>query len=83
MKLKTIIEQSAARMAGVTVEYSQTMDTVCISDDSCEEEDIFMQGDDAVQFINEMNNLYEKIQTLDKDTIALHLALPYVDGIWN
>lgn len=83
MELKDIIEQSAARMAGVTVDYSQTMDTVCIKDDSGRQDDIFMQGDDAVQFLNEMNELYEEVQTLDKDTIALHLANPYVECLWS
>jgi len=81
--LSEIIERTALRMATVTVHVESCMGTVCISDDTGKQNDIFMQGDDASAFISEMNRLYDETGDLTKDTIALYLAEPYAENLWN
>lgn len=66
----------------VDVDYS--FGTVCIKDLLPDpQDDIFMQGEDAEQFIEEVNNLYEKAGNLGLDEAEMFVALPYVENIWN
>ena len=83
MKLQDIIRDTASRMGGVSVNVNTAFGTVAISDDTGKQEDIFMQGDDADRFIDELNKLWEETGDLGKDAIALHLAAPYVENLWN
>lgn len=81
--LAELIQASAHRMTDVTVTVDSAMETVCIQDDDGVQDDIFMQGDDAAQFIDQRDALYEQVQTLGKDVIELHLAGPYAECIWG
>ena len=50
---------------------------------SCKgEDDIFMQGDDARDFLGEMEKISKRCKALDEYTIALALAKPYIECIW-
>lgn len=58
--------------------------TVCIKDLSDDPwDDIFMQGEDASNFIEEVNNLYNRAGNLGLDEAEMYVALPYVETIWN
>lgn len=80
MTLSQIIEATASRMQHVTVHMVTNRGTVTIS--APNEEDIFLQGDDAICFLWQVENLWHATQNLSKTTIALHLAEPYTD-FWS
>ena len=80
MTLSQIIEAAASRMQHVTVHMVTNLGTVTIS--APNEEDIFLQGDDADIFLSEVENLWHVTQTLTRGTIALYLAEPYTD-LWS
>lgn len=75
MELSEIIRAAAARMKDVTVDIDKGMGTVCIIAE--DQEDIFMQGDDADDFINEVEELYEKAGDVTEDECALCQAEDY------
>lgn len=80
-KANKYIVESAYRVyeSGVTVDWDYAFSTVSIN---CEGEDeIFMQGDDADQFIGEINALCKRFPSLDEYTAALALAEPYSECI--
>lgn len=81
--LSQLILDTAQRMQTVTVDVRSIYGTVCISDDKKEQEDIFLQGDDGSAFCSELNRLWNETGDLDKQTIALYLAYPYVQNIWS
>lgn len=83
MTLIEIIEADALYMKDVTVEVVSNYGTVCIKDAKGVQEDIFMQGDDAVEFISQRDLLWEETRVLTKGTIELHLAKSYVDNLWS
>jgi hypothetical protein len=83
MTLTEIILASAARMSDVTVETNSSMETVCISDDTGAQEAIFMQGDEASEFIDQCKALYEDAGDVGMDTIELHVAEAFVECLWN
>lgn len=80
MTLSELVQASAARMAGVTIDIDSAHETVCIS--CADEDDIFMQGDDARSFITEVGSLYEKTGDMSMDDCAALVAEPYTD-IWS
>ena len=82
--IKTIIEQDAAFCADVSVTICRGLPSVTIHDDSeIGNEDIFMQGDDADEFINAFDALVEQAPDVLFADVLKHLALPYVECIWN
>ena len=81
MRIDYILKASAKRMKGVFVDVDSAYGTVCIS--SKGQEDIFMQGDDAEQFIAECEELSERCQCLNMGIIELALAEPYAENLWN
>jgi hypothetical protein len=81
MRLDYILKAAAKRMQGVTVDCDNKLSTVCISSDG--EDDIFMQGDDAVQFIHECELYKHGCKQLDYYIIMLAVAEPYAKSIWN
>lgn len=83
MTLSDIIRADAARMQGVTVTVNSQMETVCISDDMGVQDDIFMQGQDANEFVAQRDHLYEETGDIGMDVIELHLAHPYAETLWN
>ncbi len=66
--------------AGITVDWDN-MPSVTIS---CQgEEDIFMQGDDAEQFQNEIELICKRLPSMNEYTAALSIAEQYVECIWG
>lgn len=75
MTLTEIVKATAARMKDANVDFDRSMSTVTISTDG--QEDIFMQGEGADQFLTELDDLYEKTGDCTEDECALALAEPY------
>jgi hypothetical protein len=44
---------------------------------------LFMQGDEADQFIDEVRALCKRYRSLDEDTAALALAEPYAEALFH
>lgn len=65
----------------VSVDWDSAFSTVNISHPG--DDDIFMQGDDADEFIAELDALCKRFPSLDEYTAALALAKPYVENIWG
>lgn len=83
ISIKTIIEQNAAFCQDVSVTVCRKLPTVTIHDQSGVNEDIFMQGDDADEFIKAFDGLVEEAPDVLFVDALKHLALPYVECIWN
>jgi hypothetical protein len=81
MRIDYILKAAAKRMVGVTVDCDSAYSTVCISMHG--EDDIFMQGDDAEQFISECEAMSNRCQCLNFDIIELALAEPYTESFWS
>ena len=83
--LTSIIQENAAYSSnsGVCVEVNTSMQWVSITDMTGSNGAIFMQGDEAGEFIDEIDSLYDQLQTIDKDTIALALARDYIENLWD
>lgn len=83
-ELKSIVTEMASRIPDVSVKVSRVRETVLIRDDKGEFEDIFMQGQDAAQFIAELDDLIEKApEDLAFEDAIKCLAAPYCENIWN
>lgn len=85
MKLQDILHADAeyTRNSGADVEIVSIYGTVCISDTTGGNEDIFLQGDEGSAFISEVNRLWNETGDMDKDTIACALAKQYIECIWD
>ncbi len=86
MELVQIIEEAARRMACVKVDIQWHIPTVRMSTDG--KEDIFIQGEDAVEFITEGELLDEHCCNVDahhitEDEIARYIAEPFAANIWR
>jgi hypothetical protein len=79
MRIDYILKAAAKRMQNVSVDCDSDYETVCISTPG--QEDIFMQGDDAAQFIAECEKLGQQCRALSPAIIELALAEPYTD-LW-
>ena len=69
-----------AREAGISVDCDSAYSTVCISAPG--EEDIFMQGDEADQFLSEVDALCKRYPSLPRDIAELAIAEPY-SVLWS
>ncbi len=83
MRLEEIIEADARYCADVSVTICRKFGTVEIHDQSGEQEDIFLQGDDGDRFIAEFDSLVEKAPDVLFEDAIKHLAKPYVECIWH
>lgn len=83
--IQEILTQDAAysENSGACVEITSIYGIVLIKDTTGEQEDILLQGDDASAFISEVNLYWNQTGDMDKGTIALALAKPYIESIWN
>jgi hypothetical protein len=83
MEMPEIIRQQAqlARNSGASVDLDTSMPTVCISAPG--EPDIFMQGDDARQFEDQVRAYEDQYPDVDSDDIELFVAWPYIENIWG
>jgi hypothetical protein len=82
-KATRYIREAAKRCidSGVTVDCDSAYSTVAIDADG--QEGIFMQGDEADQFIAEVEKMCKRYPSLDFDTAAAALAEPYAETIFN
>jgi hypothetical protein len=80
-RLTKIIKESAERMKDVTVDRDRDLSTVSISAHG--KEDIFMQGEEADNFIKEVEALWEKVGEVTMDECAANVAEPYCENLWN
>lgn len=83
MTLTEIIRQDAkwATDSGIDVKVDRGLGTVCIT---CpDHDDIFMQGDDAEQFIAECRTRWETAGDVDMGLVELSVAKPYAETIWG
>lgn len=68
------------KAAGIDVETDSAYQTVCIS--KAGEDDIFMQGDDADQFISEARAIWNRYRSLPDYVCEMALAEPYTE-LWS
>lgn len=69
------------RNGSVTVDWDSAFSTVAI--DAPGQDGVFMQGDEADAFIEEMRALCKRFPSLDEETAALALAEPYAESCFN
>lgn len=83
MNMIEILEQQAQYVSnsGYDVHVNVSMGWVTIQHNEDEELSIFLQGEDARIFINEYLRLYEELQHIGNRTLALALAMPYIDSM--
>lgn len=81
--IEAIIAQDAEHCADVSVRLCRKLPTVTIRDDTGAQEDIFMQGNDADEFIKALDGLIEQAPDATVDAALKHLARPYCECIWN
>ena len=80
MRIDYILKAAAKRMNGVSVDCDSSFSTVAITSPGFDE--IFLQGDDADNFIDQCRAMSERCQCLNFDVIELAMAEPYTD-LWN
>lgn len=83
MKLSTIIKATAERMSDVSVDVRTNYGTVCISDDTGTHADIFLQGDEAENFIILARNAYDECGYVTMSDCYLWQAEQYIECLWN
>jgi hypothetical protein len=77
-----ILEAAARCMrGGITVDCDSAFSTVAI--DAPGQDGVFMQGDEANTFIEDVRKLCKRYPSLDEATAELALAEPYADCIFN
>lgn len=77
------IREAAARAeaSGITVDCDSSFSTVAIDAPGCE--GVFMQGDEAENFIAEVEALCKRYPSLEPSTAELALAEPYGDVLFH
>lgn len=65
--------------SGASVDWCSSMPTFSISCDG--EDDIFIQGDEALHLINEIEAMCKRYPSLDEYTAALCIAKPYIENL--
>lgn len=81
--LKEQIDFTNLNYAYVDVDVNSALGYIVIADDTGENEDIFLQGEDASNFIEERNRIWEEVGTVVRPEVDRFLAKPYVDNIWS
>lgn len=83
MTLSEILKQHAAftRNSGFRVETNSAYSWVSINRIESDESAIFLQGDEGSDFIDEVERLWLETGDLSPSTIALALAMPYIECI--
>jgi len=70
-----------AQNSRITVDVDESYQTVSI--DAPGEESIFMQGDEAQDFIDERDVLTKRYPSLHDWVAELALAYPYAENLWS
>ena len=81
-KATKYIHEAAKRFkdSGATIEWDSAFSTINIT---CEGEDIFMQGEEADNFIDEIKAMTRRYPSLDEYTAACSLAEPIIECLFN
>jgi hypothetical protein len=69
--------------SGIVIDWDSAFSTVSIDDTNDKDNSIFMQGEEADQFIAEIEALTKRFRTMDEYIAALALAEPYVECLFN
>lgn len=70
--------------SGIVVDWgSDCDDWVSIEDKNDTDNSVFMQGDDASEFIQGIESMARKYRSFDEYTCALILAWPYAENCFN
>ena len=82
-KATKYIHQAAKRFrdSGATIDWDSAFSTVSIECDG--EEGIFMQGEDADNFIDEVKAMTHRYPSLDEYTASCALAEPIIECLFN
>jgi hypothetical protein len=83
MTLEEIINTDAAYCRDVTVTICRKLPSVTIKDGAGEQEDIYMQGDDADQFLAEFDEIVKLAPDVLLADALKYLTKPYVDCLWH
>lgn len=81
--LTQIILKSAATMADVVVIVDRRFSVVTVQDPAGINDDLTLQGDEAREFIDELDRLWLEAKNVTKDEVAKHLVFPYVECLWG
>lgn len=86
MKLAEILKQQAnfTRNSNYIVKVNRSFSWIAIDcqDEGAEDhESMFLQGDEAQDWIDETDRVYDDVGTLDYDTVAYAMAAQYVESI--
>lgn len=79
MTLEEIVQSRVqfTRNSKVTVKINRSLSWVDIVEDG-HDEGVFMQGDEADTFINELDKLSEQLPDVDSETLELSMAYDYL-----
>lgn len=81
-KATKCIHEAANRFKScATIDWDSIFPTVTMSTSG--QDDLFMQGDEAQEFIDQIDQLTKRYPSLDEYTAACALAEPYAEAIWN
>ncbi|WP_397473776.1 hypothetical protein [Pusillimonas sp.] len=83
MELIDIVRRDAESMSDVLVVVDTAYETVSIQDCQNFLDEIFLQGDEAAEFIGEAQRLWDELQHVSMEQCYLYLAKPYTESIWN
>ena len=81
--LSEIIKQDARYMQRVSISREVGTGAIIISDTTGYREDIYLQGDDADQFVLNQGRVWGEAGDVSMDEVAKHLARPYAESIWS
>lgn len=81
-KLISILEKQANYVSdsGYSVDINSIKGTVYVYHTG-RNKSIYLQGDDATVFISECTRLYNELEHITFNTVALALAMPYIDSL--
>lgn len=85
MELIEIIKQQAefSRNSYAEVTIDRCMPWVTIEDTTAHDEAIFLQGEDAEEFLARLDELENECPEADRDDIELSLAYSYIENLWS
>lgn len=83
MNLSDIIRADQNRYTDMTINVQSIYGTVSITDDNNFQDEIFLQGDDASNFISEAWDIYHSCGDVSFGEVYHHLAIAYAENLWN
>jgi hypothetical protein len=78
MSISDMVRAAYARMADVCVDVDESFGGVAIG---APEEGIYMQGDEANEFIAAAQALYDELGDVTIDEVYAYMAEPYADSL--